>query len=131
MNCDCITGQDALKEPQNNLTLFCKLKTQQDKAFRQLRMALHHHTESESFSLLLSCLLLIRVLFSLSPCGVVVVLLWWVVVSVVCGVSTRTILRVYVQNVPVCTSTTRTHVSTCARGASIHGDVLNVHTETC
>ena len=31
--------------------------------------------------------------------------------------------RVYVQNVPVCT--------TCARGAGIHGDVLNVHMGTC
>ena len=39
-------------------------------------------------------------------------------------------LRVYDQNVPVCTGTTRTCVSTCAHGASTHGDVLNVHTET-
>ena len=31
---------------------------------------------------------------------------------------------------PVYASTTRTCVSTCARGAGIHGDVLNVHTET-
>ena len=38
-------------------------------------------------------------------------------------------LREYVQNVPVCTGTTRTCVSTCARGAGTHGDVLNVHTE--
>ena len=38
--------------------------------------------------------------------------------------------RVYVQNVPVCTGTTRTCVSTCARGAGTHGDVLNVHTGT-
>ena len=34
----------------------------------------------------------------------------------------------YVHNVPVSTGTTRTHVSTCARGAGIHGDVLDVHT---
>ena len=40
------------------------------------------------------------------------------------------------QNVPVCTFKTspcvlapRAHVETCARGAGIHGDVLNVHTE--
>ena len=33
-------------------------------------------------------------------------------------------LRVYVQNVPVCTGTTRTHVETCARGAGKHGDVF-------
>ena len=37
--------------------------------------------------------------------------------------------RVYVQNVPMCTGTTRTCFNTCARGAGIHGDVLNVHTE--
>ena len=45
--------------------------------------------------------------------------------------------RVWIQNVSVCTFTTspcvpapRAHVSnTCARGAGIHGDVLNVHTE--
>ena len=36
--------------------------------------------------------------------------------------------RVYVQNVPVCTGTTRTCVSTCARGAGTHGDVLSGHT---
>ena len=29
--------------------------------------------------------------------------------------------RVYVQNVPVCTGTTRTCFNTCARGAGIHG----------
>ena len=40
-------------------------------------------------------------------------------------------LRVAIHNVPVCTGTTRTCVSTCARGAGIHGDVLNVHTGTC
>ena len=38
--------------------------------------------------------------------------------------------RVYVQNVPVCTGTTRTCFNTCARGAGTHGDVLNVHTGT-
>ena len=32
------------------------------------------------------------------------------------------------KNVPVCTGTTRTCFNTCARGAGIHGDVLNVHT---
>ena len=36
--------------------------------------------------------------------------------------------RVYVQNVPVCTGTTRTCGNTCARGAGTHGDVLNPHT---
>ena len=33
------------------------------------------------------------------------------------------------QNVPVCTGTTRTCVTTCARGAGTHGDVLHLHTE--
>ena len=77
------------------------------------------------------CLCLCEVL--LSCCGVL-----WYVVSCVCGVvcvrcgvvcdtlknrvhSTRP--RVYVQNVSVCTGTTRTHVET-------NGDVLNVHTKT-
>ena len=32
-------------------------------------------------------------------------------------------------NVPVCTGTTRTCVTTCGRGAGTHGDVLNLHTE--
>ena len=35
----------------------------------------------------------------------------------------------WIQNVPVCTGTTRTCVTTCARGAGTHGDVLNLHTE--
>ena len=38
-------------------------------------------------------------------------------------------LRVLIENVSVCTGTTRTCFNTCARGAGIHGDVLNVHTE--
>ena len=37
--------------------------------------------------------------------------------------------RVSIHNVPVCTDTTRTCVSTCARGAGTHGDVLNRDTE--
>ena len=36
--------------------------------------------------------------------------------------------RLYVQNVPMFAGTTRTCVSTCARGAGTHVDVLNVHT---
>ena len=63
---------------------------------------------------------------------------WYVVcvVCVVCGVCgvvsawhAEKNLRVQVQNVPVCTGTTRTCVTTCARGAGTHGDVLNLHTE--
>ena len=38
-------------------------------------------------------------------------------------------LRVDKQNVSVCTGTTRTCVTTCGRGTSTHGDVLNLHTE--
>ena len=34
----------------------------------------------------------------------------------------------YIQNVLVCAGTTRTCVSTCARGAGTHRDVSNVHT---
>ena len=45
-------------------------------------------------------------------------------------VSIQKRLRVYIQNVPVSTGTTRTCVSTCARGAGTHGDFLNVHTGT-
>ena len=37
-------------------------------------------------------------------------------------------LRVYIYNVPVFAGTTRTCVSTCARGAGIHEDVLDGHT---
>ena len=54
-------------------------------------------------------------------------------VCVRCGVWCDTLKkrpRVNVPNVAVYASTTRTHVSTCERGASIHWKVLNVHTET-
>ena len=37
-------------------------------------------------------------------------------------------LHVYILNVSVCTGTTPACVTTCARGAGTHGDVLNVHT---
>ena len=47
----------------------------------------------------------------------------------VCG-SKKNVPRVYIQNVPVYAGTTRTCVETCARGAGIHEDILNVHTET-
>ena len=78
------------------------------------------------------------------PCGVVVVFLWCVMLCCVvlsfvvrCGVQHAEKTRVSVQNVPVCTiktspcipaGTTRTCVSTCARGAGMHGDVLDGHT---
>ena len=74
----------------------------------------------------------------------VVLCVWCVCVSVFvcvcvcCGtlknvetrVSIQKSLRVHIQNVTVCTGTTRTCVSTCARGAGTHGDVLNVNTGT-
>ena len=67
----------------------------------------------------------------------VVVVLWQ------CGVSVHNVPcvhpkrpRVHVEYVPVCTfetspcmpAYTRTCVSTCARGAGTHEDVLNIHT---
>ena len=82
--------------------------------------------------------------------GWLVLLLGWLVgvvlcvgvvvaVAVVCGVwrgrlknlrvYVQNVLRVYVQDVPVCTGTTPACVSTCGRGAGTHGDVLNAHTE--
>ena len=39
--------------------------------------------------------------------------------------------HMYVENVPVCTGTTRTCFNTCAHCAGIHGDVFNVHMGTC
>ena len=71
--------------------------------------------------------------FFVAPCAVALVLCL-VCVSVCVGrggdrVCAQKRLRVYVQNVPVCTCTTRTYVSTCARGAGTHGDVLTQHTE--
>ena len=47
---------------------------------------------------------------------------------VLCAVWHAENLRVYVQNVPVCTGTTHTCVTTCGRGAGTHEDVLNGHT---
>ena len=53
------------------------------------------------------------------------------VCGVVCGAAWHAgkNLRVWIQNVPVCTGTTRTCVTTCGRGAGTHGDVLFLHTE--
>ena len=69
---------------------------------------------------------------------VVVLLLVVVCVCVCCGtlkkhektrVWIQNALRVCIQNVPLYAGTTSTCVSTCARGAGTHGDVLNLHTE--
>ena len=62
---------------------------------------------------MLCCVVLCLVLWCGVWCGV-----WCVVWCVVCDTLKP---HVYVQNVAVCTSTTRTRVSTCARGAGIHG----------
>ena len=79
-----------------------------------------------------SCCLVCRVVV----CGVWCVGVWCCVV--LCGVvwccvwrglARRKNLRVQIQNVPLCTSTTRTCVTTCARGAGTHGDILNLPTE--
>ena len=102
---------------------------------------MHHHTEKGSslFSLLSSLFSLLSSLFyslvffsfvssslnvplslCLSLCGVVVVLLWWFVVWCVVCVVCDTLKT-------PCMPAPRAHVfSTCARGANIHGDVLNV-----
>ena len=71
---------------------------------------------------------------------VVVCVFVYVCVSVCCGtlkkrgknqcVDSKTPPCVHSQSVPVYAGTTRTCVSTCARGASTHGDVLNVHKGT-
>ena len=92
-----------------------------------------------STHLLLSCLVLFCLLLSLlclclclslSPCGVAVVLLCGVVCACVCCVAPWKPRRVHskrasvhIQNVPVCTCTTRTCWGT-------HGDVSDVHTGT-
>ena len=57
----------------------------------------------------------------------------WCCVVVVFGVCVSVCIGkgrdcVYVQTASVCTGTTRTCVSSCARGAGTHGDVLNRHT---
>ena len=57
-------------------------------------------------------------------CGVVCVVVWCVWCP---RVYVQKRLRVYVQNVPVCTGTTPACVTTCGRGAGTHGDVLNLH----
>ena len=98
-------------------------------------------------SLSLSLSLCLRVMLCVVLCGVCRCgrgVVWWswcvwcvcscVCVCVCCGtlkktwknpcVGSRT-SRVYIQNVPVYAGTTRTCVSTCARGAGTHGDVLN------
>ena len=79
--------------------------------------------------LLFSCLVLsfflclsVSLSLSLSPCGVVCCGVVWCV-----WIQKR--LRVCIQNVPVYADTTRTCVSTCARGARTHRDVLNLHTK--
>ena len=66
-------------------------------------------------------------------CVVVAVAVAVVVVVVcvcVCGVvwHFQNAPRLHIQNVPVCTGTTRTCFTTCARDAGTYGDVLNVHT---
>ena len=40
-------------------------------------------------------------------------------------------LRVYVQNVPVCTGNMPTCFFSCGHVAGTHGNVLNAHTGTC
>ena len=107
---------------------------------------------SSSVHLLFSCLLLFRLLLSLGLCFLFLFsvfflclaasvwccgrVLWCVMLCCVvsCGAVWCVVCvrpnrpRVHVQNVSVYAGTTRTCVETYARSASIHGDVLNVHT---
>ena len=95
-----------------------------------------------SLSLSVSVCLCLGVSLSLSRCGVCCGVMWCVWCCVCCGVVCCGVwcvwcprvyvqkrLRVYVQNVPVCTGTTPACVTTCGRGAGTHGDVLNLHKE--
>ena len=104
---------------------------------------------SSLLSVFFLCLLSLLSL-SLSPCvggvcrcvwlSVCVVFVWCGVVwcGVVCGAWCGTLktpcvdtkrLHVYIRNVPMYAGNTHTCFSTCVRGAGIHGDVLNLHTE--
>ena len=75
---------------------------------------------------------------SVPVCPCLRVLLWWWLLCLVrmslwswcaCGVVWfAENLRVYIQNVPVCTGTTPACSNTCGRGARTHRDVLIVHT---
>ena len=107
---------------------------------------------SSSFSLLSSCLVSpllsspLSLSLSLSVC--LRVMLRWCCIFCVCAsvclcvsvcvgrggrgrdpVYVQKALRVSIQKRPVCTGTTRKCVSTCARGAATHRDVLNRDTE--
>ena len=74
------------------------------------------------------CCVLVCVWCEWCVCGVCGGGVWWWCVARL-GTQ-KTNLRVQIQNVPVCTGTTRTFVLPHAgRGAGTHGDVLNLHTE--
>ena len=80
---------------------------------------------SVSVSLCLSVVLCVVVLCGVCVCGVLCV---WC--GVWRGLARRKNLRVWIQNVPVCTGTTRTCGNTCARGCRYtRGTFLNLHTE--
>ena len=88
------------------------------------RLLLSHFLFLLSFPLSLS--LFLRVMLCVILCCVV----RRCVLCCVCGVVWHAEnLRVCIQNVTVYAGNTRTCFSTCARGARIHGDVLNLHTE--
>ena len=78
----------------------------------------------------LCCCVLLRLRAFVGYCGVCVCSIALVLsyLLVACVIRSKR-LRVYVQNVPVFAGTTRTCVSTCARGAGTHEDFLNVHME--
>ena len=79
----------------------------------------------------LSLSLFLRVMLCVILCCVVCVGVCVCVLCCVCAVWCGMLknLRVHIQNVSVYAGNTRTCFSTCARGAGIHGDLLNGHTE--
>ena len=81
------------------------------------------------FSLSLSSLSVSHCIVAVESCCVLC-LVSCVVVCVVCGVWCDTLEEPPCARSkrPVCTGTTRIHVSTCARGAGTHGDVVDGHT---
>ena len=125
--------------------------------FSSLSSCLSSSLSSFIFSSLSFSFFFLRLL-SKSPCVVVVCCCVLLVLLVLCGlvccvsfvlclfvlwcetlqnrVWIQKRLRVYIQNVPVCAGTTRTHALTCARGCRhtrrrlgrTHGDVLDGHT---
>ena len=85
---------------------------------------------------LVVCVVVCGCVFVWCLCGVVWCGVVWCLCGVCCVVWTLKTpcvdskrLHAYIRNAPVYAGNTRTCFSTCVRGAGIHGDVLNLHTE--